>query len=501
MEGHACRDLLPSIKHRESNIMQENRNKIVSGIVICIAALTAVVVLAWWLFQKQNVIIEKNIPGMDRVNADKYSVPKPELQIGEFFLKGDGVPAVDIPQSWKRFRGGDFDNICKQNVKLADKWPEGGPKILWRVKLGEGHAAPVIQNGRVYLLDYDEEKKGDALRCLSLDDGKEIWRRWYRIKIKRNHGMSRTVPAVNEKYVVTIGPRCQVMCVKADSGDLLWGLDLEKDFGTDVPLWYTGQCALIDDSIAVMAPAGKDILIMGVDCKTGSILWKTPNPKGWKMSHSSIIPMTFYGKKMYVYASLGGIFAVSAEKEDVGTLMWESTAWNNSVIAPSPVAMGNGKIMLTAGYGGGSMVLQIMGNGAKFDVKVLQKIRPSKGLACEQQTPIMVDDKLYAVMPKDAGSLRKQFVCVKADDITKILWSSGKTNRYGLGPFIVADRKFYILNDNGVLSMIRAGSDKFEELGKAKVLKGHDAWGPIAIAGTRMLLRDSTSMVCIDVGE
>ena len=75
----------------------------------------------------------------------------------------DGVPS-GLPGAWPRFRGADFDNISKGNVKLADSWPESGPEVLWSVELGEGHAAPVVFNGRVYLLDYDEGKRADALR-------------------------------------------------------------------------------------------------------------------------------------------------------------------------------------------------------------------------------------------------------------------------------------------------------------------------------------------------
>lgn len=481
--------------------MEDKKIGIISGFIVGIVALAAVGLIFWWALQQPDMVIKKNVPGMDKVNAGKYAVPKKQLKIGEFFVKGDGVPETGIPQSWTRFRGRDFDNICRQQVKLADKWSKEGPKVLWRVKLGEGHAAPVIHQGRVYLLDYDEIKKGDALRCLSLSDGKEIWRRWYRIKIKRNHGMSRTVPAVNDKYVVTIGPKCQVMCVRAESGDFLWGLDLEKKFGTKIPLWYTGQCALLEGNVAVIAPGGKDILMMGVDCETGKILWKTPNPKGYNMSHSSIIPMTLAGKRMYIYSALGGIVGVSAEKDDFGELVWESNAWNRKVIVPSPVLLGNDKIMLTAGYGGGSMLLHIIKKNGKFKAEVVQKIKSNKGLACEQQTPVFYGNRLYSVLPKDAGPLRQQFVCADPNDLTKIIWSSGKTKRYGLGPFIVADNKFYILSDDGILTMARAGADKFEELGKAKVLSGHDSWGPIAIAGTRMLLRDSKNMACIDVGH
>ena len=46
---------------------------------------------------------------------------------------------------------------------------------------------------------------------------------------------------------------------------------------------------------------------MGVDCATGQIVWQTPNPDSLKMSHSSLVPMTIAGKKMYVYNALGGL--------------------------------------------------------------------------------------------------------------------------------------------------------------------------------------------------
>src|SRR4029078_7150440 len=87
------------------------------------------------------------------------------------------------------------------------------PREIWVIDVGEGYAGAAVRNGRVYVMDYDQAKKQDALRCLSLADGKEIWRFAYPVSVKRNHGMSRTVPATTEKYVVSIGPKCQVVCV------------------------------------------------------------------------------------------------------------------------------------------------------------------------------------------------------------------------------------------------------------------------------------------------
>ena len=95
--------------------------------------------------------------------------------------------------------------------------------------------------------------------------------------------------------------------------------------------------------------------------------------------------------------------------------------------------------------------------------------------------------------------MRNQFVCYHPDDPKKLVWSSGKTTRFGLGPYIVADDKFYILSDEGDLTMLNARVNKYEQLGFAKILDGHDAWGPLAIVDGRLLARDSRRMVCVDL--
>lgn len=404
-----------------------------------------------------------------------------------------GVPS-DLPGHWPRFRGPDFDNIVKNSPPLAERWPEGGPEILWSVELGEGHAAPAVFNGCVYLFDYDEASRSDALRCFSLADGKEIWRRSYELPAKRNHGLSRTIPAVTEECIVTVGPRCHVSCVETKTGAFRWGIDLQKEQGTTEPLWFTGQCPLIENGRAILAPAGPDALLMAVDCATGEVVWQTPNPKGWKMSHSSVMPMVLHGEAMYVYAAVGGLVGVSKD----GALRWE-IPWNASVIAPSPVALPGNRIHIAAGYGAGSLMVQIEKTSDGFSARQIAQHGPKDWLTCEQQTPILCDGLLYGIMPKDGGALKQQFVCYD-HAAGGLVWSSGKTARFGLGPFLLADGKFYVLDDDGTLTMFSYSTTGYEPLAQHKVLDGHDAWGPIALAGTRMLLRDSTRMVCIEVG-
>lgn len=396
---------------------------------------------------------------------------------------------------WPRFRGSGFQNCVDGGPALLGQWPAGAPPVVWKVKLGEGYAGPAVHQGRVFLLDYDEAKEGDALRVFSLADGKEIWRRTYHAPIKKNHGFSRTVPAVTDDFVVTLGPRCIAMCARPADGQFLWGIDLVADYGTEVPLWYTGQCPLIDDGIAVFAPGGK-ALLMGVDCATGKVAWQTPNPDHWNMSHSSIVPATLLGRKMYVYCAKEGTVGVSAEPADRGKVLWRTTAWAHSVTSPSPLPIDDHRIFMTAGYGGGSMMLGVKEENGQIVARPLFELEKTV-FSCEQHTPLLYQDHLFAVLPKDAGEFRAQFACMDLDG--KITWTSGKTERFGLGPFLRAGDKMFILDDDGTLTLIKASTAGYERLARARVLQGREAWAPMAMVDGRLLLRDFDEMICLDV--
>ena len=50
--------------------------------------------------------------------------------------------------------------------------------------------------------------------------------------------------------------------------------------------------------------------------------------------------------------------------------------------------------------------------------------------------------------------------------------------------------------------MAEVSPEQYNELGKAEIfVDGHDAWGPMAIVGGRLLLRDMTQMKCLDISS
>ncbi|MEI8140561.1 MAG: PQQ-binding-like beta-propeller repeat protein [bacterium] len=464
--------------------------------VLVAGVAVSAIILAWWRNTGDTALISRRLPVPGEVSSSTQTSPGEVIKIGEKFASFAGIPSL-LPGAWPCFRGARHDNIAPPEEKLASSWPPGGPPVLWTVDLGEGYAGPAILNGRVYLLDYDAKENADALRCFSLDDGREIWRRWYKVHIKRNHGISRTVPAVSENYVVTIGPRCHVMCVDAKTGEFRWGLDLEKDWGTTVPMWYTGQCPLITDNQAIIAVGGK-VLLMGVDCDTGKILWQTPNPNNWQMSHACVTPMEWQGKKMYVYAAIGGIIGISAEKGEEGKVLWQTDEWKFQVVAPSPVPLEDGRFLMTAGYGAGSALFRLTQATGSITAKLESRIEKTN-FACEQHTPLYYQGNLFSVLPADAGGFRKQAVCM--DPVGKIMWRSGATEQFGLGPFMIADNKLLILEDNGMLTMLEASARSYVKLAQAKVLDGKEAWAPMALAGGRLLVRDYGQMKCLDLKD
>lgn len=462
---------------------------------LSIIGIIGFILIFWWMNNDPTREFNLSIEGADNRGAGDSMQT---VRIGEIFNEFN-TEYTELSETWPRFRGSDFDNISKSPVKLIDKFGPEGPRILWSVDLGEGHSGAAIYKGLAYVLDYNEEKRADMLRCFSLVDGKEMWVRGYNLNIKRNHGMSRTIPAVTEDFILTMGPMCHVMCLERKTANLLWGIDIAKEYESEVPLWYTGQCPLIDDGKAIIATGGKALLI-AVDCTTGEKLWETPNPNQWLMSHSSVIPYTFGGRKMYVYSAVGGLVGVAADGDDAGQVLWETPAWNHSVVAPSPVCMPDGKIFMTAGYGAGSMMLKLSSANGKFSIEPLYEYAPKDGLACEQQTAIYWKDHLFGILPKDGGTMRNQLICVDPADTRKIVWSSGKEVRFGLGPYFMADNKLFILNDEGTLTITRPSTERYIQLDQAKIFEdGHDAWAPFALANGYLILRDSKKMVCIDL--
>jgi len=198
--------------------------------------------------------------------------------------------------------------------------------------------------------------------------------------------------------------------------------------------------------------------------------------------------MEFAGRKMYVYCASGGVVGVSA---DDGSVLWETDQWKISIATiATPVPVGSGKIFLAGGYNSGSLMLQLKEVDGHLAAEPLFRLKPTE-FGATQQTPIFYQDHIYGVRPDG------QLTCL--DLAGKVLWSSGAGAKFGLGPFLIANGLIIVLNDDGLLTLAEADPLGYRALTQAQVLTGHDAWAPLALAGGRLLARDLTRMVCLDI--
>ena len=467
-----------------------------------LAILFAGSVLYVWIRSEPLPLAERGAEALGSQAEAKAESQARVVDLTGCFKNFPDVPAGTLAGSWLGFRGNMRDNIVRDDQKLLASWPASGPKVLWQVELGDGHAMPAIANGCAYILDYDEGRSGDVLKCLNADTGAMRWEHLYRVKSKRNHGISRTVVATDTQSVVAIGPQCHVISLVASNGTYRWGFDMVTRYGTKVPLWYTGQCPLLDNGLVVLAPAGTNVVMTGIDIVTGETVFETPSPGGLAMSHSSIVIMTVDGVRQYVYAALGGIMGVAADGQARGTLLWKTTAFTPSVFAPSPVPFTDGRFFITAGYGFGSAMFRVSKDAAQtWKAELLYK-KDKKIFACEQQTPILLDGFLYSVIPNDGGGDRQQLACMTPDG--ERLWTSGKDDLFGLGPFLAtSDGLMVLLDDTGTLTLARISKNGYQRLARYALMggKGRDAWGPMVLVHGRLFVRDSTRLYCLDVGN
>ncbi len=222
----------------------------------CVAVVGAVLI-GWWVSGGVTNDLALREPGLDRRagQEEESAAPRVAPVAGEP-VTGEGKPSA-LTASWPWFRGPQLDGISREEVSLSRSWPAAGPPVLWTLTLGEGYAGAAIAHGCAYVLDYDEVAQADTLRCLSLDDGKEIWHNSYPVEVTRNHGMSRTTPAIVGDRVITLGPRCQVACWDAHTGKCHWLIDMVLQYGTEEPRWYAGQCPLIDGDRLILAPVAQ----------------------------------------------------------------------------------------------------------------------------------------------------------------------------------------------------------------------------------------------------
>ncbi len=181
-----------------------------------------------------------------------------------------------------------------------------------------------------------------------------------------------------------------------------------------------------------------------------------------------------------------------AVRADDGTILWGTPEWKISLATvPSPLALPDDRIFFCGGYDAGALLMRLKKEGDRIIPAVESRLPPQQ-FGSTQQTPVLYKGFIYGVREKD-----KQMVCLDLNGNQR--WASGPQYRFGLGPYMIANGLLLALDDDGRLTMAEATPEAFRPLAQARVLEGHDCWGPMAIVKGRLIVRSSTEMVCLDL--
>jgi outer membrane protein assembly factor BamB len=178
-----------------------------------------------------------------------------------------------------------------------------------------------------------------------------------------------------------------------------------------------------------------------------------------------------------------------------GKILW-SFPWKfNIAVAPSPLPIGDGRVFVTSLYNADTVMLRVKRDGGEWSVEKLF-VLPTSEWNAEVHTPILYKDHMFAVGKKSRGL----FTCLDLDG--KIVWTSEGKASFGLGGFFLVDGMFCVLDgDTGMLRLIEANTTEYKELAHAQLLKGGDVWAPMALSDSKLVLRDMSRMICIEVGK
>ena len=409
----------------------------------------------------------------------------------------DTRPTAAKPGEWPGWRGPQRDNISP-DTGLLDKWPQGGPRLAWKVGgLGKGYSSVSVAGGRIYCMgDRDGEQQVIAL---ALADGKEQWSTRVGDEWSPNdNGGPRCTPTVDGNRVYVVGTHGDLVCLEADNGHEVWRRNFPHDFGGRMHSgWGYSESPLVDGDRVICTPGGPDAGIVALDKKTGKDVWKSKFPQlggkgGDGAAYSSIVIGNGAGVRQYV--QLVGRGAVGVRASD-GKFLWGYNPVANGVaIIPTPLVHED-YVFCSSGYGdGGTALLHLTASGDGVTADEVY-FKAANELQNHHGGMVMIGDYVYLGHGHNAGAP----TCVE--------WKTGKTVwRQNRGPgersaaLTSADGKLYFRWQNGVVGLVNATPEKYEELGTFRIPDGRDpSWPHPVVIGGKLYLRDQDNLLCYDV--
>jgi outer membrane protein assembly factor BamB len=389
-----------------------------------------------------------------------------------------GTAAAD----WPQYFGEGRDGIYK-GPPLADAWPAGGPRVLWKKPVGEGFSGPVVSAGKLIL--HHRVGAEEVVEAMDIKTGAAQWRYAYPTSYRDDFGFDegpRAVPVVANGIVYTFGAQGQLHAVGLADGKKRWSEDTATRYRVAKGFFGAAGSPLVEDGRVIANVGGKGAGIVAFDAATGKVLWTATDDEA---SYSSPVGATIGGKRLAIFLTRSTLLGLEPA---TGTVVFRRP-WRarnaSSVNAASPVIVGD-LIFVSAEYGPGAGVLRV--NGSNL-VDVWTGL---DNLTNHYATSVQANGILYGYHGRQEFGPALRAVDLRTG---KVRWSQ---EQFRAGSILLAGTRLLIMREGGELVLADATPDAFKPLARAQVLPAVVRAFP-ALSDGILYVRNENTLVALDL--
>jgi outer membrane protein assembly factor BamB len=423
---------------------------------------------------------------------------------------------------WPQWLGPDREGVWRE-TGLLDKFPRGGPKVLWRKPLGTGYSGPAVAGNRVYVMDRIRPKdaQGKPARptragipgtertlCLSAADGKLLWKDEYNCPYTISYPSGpRTTPLVRGNRVYTLGAMGHLRCLDAATGQVRWAKNLLKEYHLDgPPFWGYAGHPLLDGDLLYCLAGGEGSAVVAFHKDTGKEVWRALTTE--EIGYSPPVLIRAAGKRQLIVWLSESVNSLDpATGRPYWTLPYPANGKPQRPAVNIATVRRQGNLLFLSTYYDGPMMLQLAED--KPAAKVLwkgkkAKVRRPDGLHILMAAPVLKGGYVYGVGAY--GDLR----CLRADTGEQ-LWqtykaTAGKAADCASAFLVPQGDRFIICNDLGDLILARLTPKGYQEIDRVHILDPiHLAFGRMvvwshpAFAHRCVFARNDKEIICLSL--
>ncbi len=384
---------------------------------------------------------------------------------------------------WPFFRGPNYNGVSTE-TGWTSQWPETGPRVVWRTKVGMGASSVVVAGNRVVTMGGRKEQNEEVVWCLEADSGRTVWKHSYPspFDARQFEGGPASTPTVDGSLVYALGYLGHVHCLNLEDGRVEWRKHLVDDFGGRHSSWKYAGSPLVTEGLVIFDTGADGNSTVALDKTTGRKVWGTGNDMA---GYSTPIPFEYSGGRgVLVFKARAMVAHDLATGRELWRIDWRTTYDCN---ASTPTVL-NGKLFISTGYGGQRArgALFQLGEGAPRQIWVNQD------LETRMNSAVVYDGHVYCISERGSG----QLMCFDLRD-GAIAWSESTFGKYGT--LMIADGDLIILDDKGDLAIADAVPTGYHERARATILDGRSWVMPVLANGRLYVKNNAGKIACLDV--